>query len=376
MLNLKTIYPISIDFDSNDLYAVQLKGFSDGVKVQDMACGTFNGSLEDVVQSGDKFVSFLKKLIKEKNFRGRSALLNVPSNDVYTFPISFEASGNESVEERMMKEVGGYLSFPMNEAIIDYPSLEKTSSDKTNQYNAIITAVKKNVVEQYIRLIKKAGLSVEAVDFGITSLIRLHGHLSDFSENPVIICNVGQLESSLCVVTKNSILAGRNVNWGIQTVFNRLKENLGLPDNKDKDTKNQIINLFENYGLFYEDRLNSRNTNNEEDNTDSGKMDMYRSIFQILAPSIDALINEFHQIFAYVRAGNRKISFREIAIYGQANTILHLDKYIEKRLNIPTKCVNPINKGVLSRNSGLPDKAEEAPFSRALGLALRKVTWL
>ena len=53
-----------------------------------------------------------------------------------------------------------------------------------------------------------------------------------------------------------------------------------------------------------------------------------------------------------------------------------LDGYLENRLNIPTRAINPMHEVPLSESSILPDISSGAPFALALGLAMRKVTWL
>ncbi len=77
-----------------------------------------------------------------------------------------------------------------------------------------------------------------------------------------------------------------------------------------------------------------------------------------------------------MRAETHETAFNEIFMYGQANSLLHLDKHLERRLNIPTRCVNPMTEKILSGDSILSDRAEEASSSLALGLAMRKGTWL
>ncbi|GAH22810.1 unnamed protein product, partial [marine sediment metagenome] len=61
---------------------------------------------------------------------------------------------------------------------------------------------------------------------------------------------------------------------------------------------------------------------------------------------------------------------------GQGSFIRHMDRYLEKQLNIPTTLINPITKVSLPDAAILPDVSEGASFALALGLAMRKVTWL
>jgi Tfp pilus assembly PilM family ATPase len=103
-------------------------------------------------------------------------------------------------------------------------------------------------------------------------------------------------------------------------------------------------------------------------------MEIYRTVFQILTPYIDGLIHEFYQITGYVRSEMPRIKFEDIFMYGQASAIRSLDQYLEKKLTIRTKYINPMVKFSVSDSTLLTDRVGGAPFALALGLAMRKVT--
>ena len=372
MIHLKTQYPIGMDFGTQDLYAAQLKKNGDGLAIREVVHRRFSQPFADAAESGDEFVSFIKETIKKSRFRGRRVIFNIPSQYVYTFPISFELGSNRTIEEAIVQELKGYLSFTVKEAIIDYPSIKAVSNGDTTQHKAIIVVAQKEKVEWYIDALKRAGLSVEAVDFNLTSLIRLHGNLFELSDNPVMLCHVGLWESTLCIVIQDRILACRNLNWGMQPILDSLQKNLELPNNQD-----QPMRMLEKYGLFYEDLTKRHDGVLVEDETENREdRARYRVIFQILSPYFDELINEFHQIVGYARAEDQQIAVKEVFMYGQANRIHHLDKHLEKRIDLPTRCIQPMAKGILSSNGSLLNRAESAPFDLALGLAMRKEAWL
>ena len=102
--------------------------------------------------------------------------------------------------------------------------------------------------------------------------------------------------------------------------------------------------------------------------------EIYRTVFQIIAPYIDGLVHEFYQITGYVRSEMQTVKFEDLFMYGQANAINALNRYIEKRLSIPAKNVNPMQKLCRSDRGQSSDMSEDLSFSQALGLAMREVT--
>jgi len=145
--------------------------------------------------------------------------------------------------------------------------------------------------------------------------------------------------------------------------------NLELSNNKNKA---EI--LLRKYGLAHEDHQIRDNSINLTEDIEPDNI--FRAIYQIITPLIEDLIHEFHKIIAYVRSEEQNVVFESIYISGQASLIRHFDKYLEKQLNIPTKLIDPMNKMTFSDSAIQPDISGGAPFTLALGLAMKRVPWL
>lgn len=368
MLNLRHTYPIGLDIGDQNIYAVQLKKTRQGLAVSGLARREFGVGAEGTLEAGDALISELEEIVRDKRFRGKRAVVNFPSEYIDTFPIRFEVGKEESVEEALIRESEQHLSFPIEEAIIDYPSIVSLASGEANKYKASIVAAHRDQIKQYLLMLRGAGLIVEAVDAGISALIRLHSHLYDLNSSPIALCNIGYTQSSLSVVTRDSVLLQRSIPWGIQLLLRKVQENLELSKGKSKI-------LLKKYGLVYKEGANPDNGEDLPDK-DTSWDTMSRAIYQIVTPYLDELIYEFHNIIAYVISEEDDAVLEGIYIYGQGNFIRNLDRYLERQVNISTKLINPMTKVALASESILPDVSEGAPFALALGLAMRKVTWL
>ncbi len=369
MYKLKSKYPIAIDINDKNITAIQLKETRQGLAVMEWGYRQLEEEFEDISAESDVLVPLLKEIIKNKKFIGKRAVLHIPSKNISSFPIRFKMSEAETLEEVIMRESKEHLVFPMNEAIIDYPSIASMSVSDGNQYKATVIAVHREQIKEYLMMLKQAGLCVEAVDFGLSSLIRLHHYLNDTMDDTVILSHIGHTESLLSIVSKDRILAQRHVQWGIQSLFRKLQANLGLSGDKKA-----VKILLKQYGLQYENREYSDNNIgiDKETKVDSRS----RATYQIITPYINELIYEFQKIIAYVRSEEQNTILKSIYIYGQASLINYMDQFLEKRLNIPTKMINPMENITFSDKSIQPDMFEEVPCTLALGLAMRKITWL
>ncbi len=372
MLSLNTKYPLGIDIGNSNIYAAQLKENKHGLVVRGLVHREYQSETEGILEAKDILIPLLKDIVKDKRLRGKRVVVHFPSQYILSFPLSFQVGKEETVETAILRHSKQYLTFPIEEAIIDYPSLTPSSDDDGNKYRASIIAARKDQMADYLSLLKHAGLSVEVVDFGVSSLMRLHSYPHKAIQNPIILCNIGYSQSLLSGVTKDRILVQRHVPWGVQTLLKNLQGNLEL-SNHDKAKV-----LLKKYGLSYEDYLECQIDHGPPEEIDhpDDMRDMYRAIYQIINPLIEELVYEFHKVIGYARSEEPDTVIEGIYIYGQGTFIRHLDRYLEKRLNIPARLMNPLSKVALSSESILSDLSEGGSFALALGLAMRKVTWL
>ncbi len=366
MLRLKPHNPIGIDIEDQNIYALQLKQTKKGLSVRGLWYREFDAHAKSLPEKDEAFVALLKEIPKSKRFQGKSVAVHLPSQYIISFPIDFQIDKTESFEENILRESGKHLPFPIEEAIIDWPSIDSVTTGNRIDYKATIVAARRDHILKYLTAFARAGLIVETIDFGVASLIRLHNHFHETTQNTVILCNIGFKQSLLTVVSKNNILAQRYFTWGFRILLDKILANLELSVDKAEI-------LLDRYGLAY-DLRNGADRNDLS--SDESMVNLHRALYQIITPYIDELIHEYHAITSYVRSEDRSARFDGIYMYGYANLMHYLDSYLEKRLNIPVNLINPLTEITLSNNRILSKLSEGAPFALALGLAMRKVTWL
>ena len=369
MVALNSTYPIGIDIGKNNIYAAQLKENRQGLVIRGLVHREYHTDKGGILEAQDVLIPLLRDVVRDKRLKGKRVVVNFPSEYILSFPIDFQLAKEETIEAAIMRNSRQYLTFPLEEAIIDYPSLTLVAGDEPNKYRVSVVAARRDQMTDYLSILKAAGLTVEVVDFGVSSLLRLHNYLRQTMQNSIILCNLGYSQSLLSVVTKDSILVQRSVARGIRTLLKNLQANLELSADSGKAKV-----LLKKCGLFYEDCLDCSAPEDQTPPEDT--REMYRAIYQIINPHIEQLVHEFHKVIGYARSEQQDAVLEGIYIYGPGTFIRHLDRYLEKRLNIPASLINPLDKVALSRDPSLSDLSEGGSFGLALGLAMRKVTWL
>ena len=369
MFESKNRYPIAIDMSDDSIYAAQFRKSRKGPVVRALAHKKRNGyGGDDPDDSETALISILKDLLRERRFSGKKAVLHLPHGNISSFPVRVRVEKGQMLDEAILRESKEYISYPLNEAVIDYPSLIPPSTDEKDHYRVTITAIQRDVIHRYLQICKRAGLIVEAIDFDVSSLIRLHGFLCEIPENPVILCNMDRTKTMVAVITCAGILAEHYVSWGFSHLIDRIRSNLELPD-----SGYQAEGLLSQYGLAHDEYHDGNSDTIDGDVTDDS---IRLAIYQIITPYIEELIDEFHKMTVYLRSEEKDASVEKIYLYGHANSIHGLNCYLEKRLNIPAELMNPVARIAVDEGAGLRDPSDGAPFGLALGLALRRVTWL
>jgi type IV pilus assembly protein PilM len=361
--SLGSEYLIGIDIGETHVAAAQLKR----KKSEFVIRGLYYRDLDRSQENGDALATALKEIAKNKTFSGRRVVLSVPSRNLSIFPIRFQLEKDGALEEAIVRESEKLLPFPIGEAVIDYPSLLPDGDGDAGSYKALVVAIRREDLTRYLALLRKAGFCVDAFDFSVSALLRLHNYLYQMSLNPVILGHIGNSTSQLVVATRERIAIHRDVGWGSGMLIGEFLAGIDITDDRSKAKA-----ILHKYGLAFE----SREATQPDTEQDVDAASVERAIYQIVTPYVDELLFEMDKTVSYVRAEERQPTFEGIYLYDQANMISALDAYVERRMNIPTEVVNPLQRIALSDAALKAAVPEDASCALALGLAMRRVSWL
>jgi type IV pilus assembly protein PilM len=361
--------PIGIDIHRDGVRALQLTA---GHRTLDVRAATqlaapparrLTGAVEDLEVLGP----VIRALVDQRVFKGNQAVVSLPHDYLYAFPVTVEAIGHHAFEEALVQACAKHLAFPLEQAIIDYFSVQGVSSDGDRQRRVSVVAANREQILKVIRTFKQAGLKLNIIDYGLCALIRLHSRIHALSAAPSVMVHVGRETTLLAVVTKTNIVAHRQLDWGIGRLQRRIAETLQLDEKSS-----QPLVMIRDYGVAYDGLRDG------EDQAEKKEMSPHvddiaalRMVSQILAPHMEELAQELFQIIGYARSESPDIQFQELWLYGMANEIKNLGPFLEKRLHIPAQSMDPFEKLNL-HNAGAMAVTEMNAYIFALGLALRE----
>jgi type IV pilus assembly protein PilM len=362
-------YPIGIDIGQRHVYAAQIEDERNGLMVK----GLFQraiGEAPDASPDWDKEITAsLTQIRKSRQFRGKGAVVSLPSSDMLNFPIRIAIDPERDVEEAIVEEAKNHLPYPVSEAILDYPSLVQVASGKSELYRATVVSVHRDTLERYERIFQHAGLVLEAVDFNALALFRLYRRRYPESAGVFALALIGRNRTMLSVISGEEILGHRNIHWGVQTLADKLMVNFGHL----KGLENTRL-LLERYGLSHH-RFNGED---ELDGSSAGadQIDTMRAVSQVITPLVEELVHEFHKMFSYIRSETASVFIDTLYLYGDAAGVCRLDSFLSDRLGIPTALIDPLSDGTFKMNGASGQAVNGSVYALALGLAARRIPWL
>ena len=299
-------------------------------------------------------------------FKGRRVVFNLPPQDLSFFPVQFPLDEQEEPETSILRESVKLLSYPPEEAVIDYPSLFSTHET----YHATVVAARRQAIDRWLGILRRAGFTTEVVDFSGSSLIRLHQRLFAPTNQADILCHLGRTGSMLTVLTGEGILSIADISWGVQLLWDKIATNLALPAGGS-----DAIKLLKSYGLGHRERGTSTETMTNDGGTDAEFRDIYRTIFQIISPTVNELVYEYQNTIGYVRSVRENVTFGSVYLYGLAGMISHLDRYLEQQLELPVQLVDVMARLDVPGSEHVVALSGDVSPAPVLGLAMRDLPW-
>ncbi|MFH0827326.1 MAG: type IV pilus assembly protein PilM [Candidatus Omnitrophota bacterium] len=239
----KERFTFGLDIGSRQIKIVKLKLFKDTIEL----CGLEVASVQlDVGSLLKKFKHSLDISYANVGVCGPSAVIRYVD-----FPLMSPAELKQSLRFEAQKHV----PFSLNEVIIDGYTLRENVKD--NKMLLLIAAVKKDLIQQRLKLLDEAGLKVNIIDIDSVALVNAfnHSYAQDefVKDRSVGLLNIGAALSSLNIL-ENSVprlsrdiqIAGNNFTQKVVEAFGidfKAAEELKL--NPDDEKKSRVSSHIE-----------------------------------------------------------------------------------------------------------------------------------
>jgi len=224
----KTKPSLGLDIGSSCIKLLQLQRQGEELKVTSFGLEPIkNNNREDA----------LRNVLSSSNISAKHANISVSGQGVVLRYVQMPKMSREELKHSVSFELDKYIPFPADEVIIDCSIIKDLPNE--GKMLALVAAAKKDLIEQKIALLEKAGLApgVISVDSVVLANVfnllcseasLVQNALSGKACQTVAILDVGGVLSSLNILDRGMPLFTRDIFIGGDDITKRLMNQLGI----------------------------------------------------------------------------------------------------------------------------------------------------
>jgi len=296
-------------------------------------------------------VATLKRLISEKGFKARRAVISVSGQTVLTRFMKLPSTEESKLRQMVRYEAAQNVPFPIEEVVWDFHVLgSRTETD----LEVVMVAMKSEIIEGLNQCVEEAGLDVEVVD--VSQLAIYNALLFNYEpeQGCTLLLDIGARTTNLIFVepkklfTRSIPIAGNSITQSIAQEFE-----ISFDEAEDLKVKQGFVGL----GGAYEE---------PEPESAARLSKIIRNIMTRLHADIARSIN-------FYKAQQGGTAPKRLLLSGGTAIIPYADHFFKEKMEIDIEYFNPFKNIPIQ----VPHKELEKvvhSMGEMVGLALRVVT--
>ncbi len=339
---------VAIDIGSSSIKLIQMNQTKKGWELKKLGIGYLppeaivDGSIIDSMT----VTNTLKELIKEHNVKVKSAVSSLTGHSVIIKRVNLPVMTEEELAESIQWEAEQYIPFPISEVNIDFQILGEDTEGR-GQMDVMLVAVKKDVINDYVNVIKEAGLNPVIVDvdsFALENMMEINYPITP--EETIAIVNIGASITSISILAGGITIFTRSIPMGGNQFSEEIQRQLNI---SFKDAEDLKMGKREIEGVDTDTLLSAI-----ESVSTNLSFEVKRSVDFFLGAGQGAYVNKIY-------------------LSGGGSRIQGLQGIMQERTAIPVEMVNPFKNVGFNPSYFDPQYLKEAGpnFAVAVGLATR-----
>lgn len=184
---------------------------------------TPQGKFDDgFINETDDFANFLKTKMAENNIKTKSVIFTINSSRVANREAFIPVVKDKQIPGILKANASDYFPVDISGYQLAHSILDTVTENGTQQYKLLVMAAPIPMLESYYDLARKAGLTVEAIDYSGNSIIPIIKH--SITSEPTMIIKVDEHMTLVTVMKNRAVALQRNVNTGADVVVRTLME--------------------------------------------------------------------------------------------------------------------------------------------------------
>lgn len=357
-----TTGPIGVDLSLRSLHLVQMqRDAQQKLSVRAICTRRLDTSRIETLANPGRFRELLRRAMSDADFRGRDAVIALPSDMFRTMSINYpKAPSAQQESEAIARVMKNRLDGDINDYVIDYLPVQNRSQG--DERLALVAVSERPAVLNLLETVRKTGLDVQALEIGPVSIGRLIGALSrGKSGENILVINSGRNASYLTLITGTNLLFDQEVAFGEDALVAKAADTLDMSPELIRD-------LMKRSGLHAKAGAYAAHAHDDEEH-------LTAVLSEILKPLFLNLVGHIKRVCLYAAAETRGGSVARIYLLGSIARWPGADQMLSALTEMNVEVVpNPLSHfgGSEAITGYVPEHAPE--LAVATGAALRELT--
>ena len=342
----KKIDPIALDIGSTFIKLIKLKGSNKNYQLQKFGMVPLPPEVivEGAVMDAGRVVEAIKELLAVQKVTTKEAVISVSGSSVIIKRVSVADMTDEELAESIRWEAEQYIPFSIEDVNVDFQKLGPAATE--GQADVLLVAVKKDKINDYVNLVKEAGLEPVVMDVDAFALANMYELNYDLEPGFTAMLNIGASVMNINILKDGISIFTRDISVGGNRYTEALQRDFGLTyEDAEKVKRGEVVS-----GADQE------------------------QITSVMSSVTDDIVTETQRSFEFFRSttGSDKVS--RVLVSGGCSRIGNFTSVLAERLAIPVEIVNPFKNIKVDPKRFDPALiAESAPLCAvAVGLAIRR----
>ncbi|HEX9020644.1 MAG TPA: type IV pilus assembly protein PilM [Nitrospirota bacterium] len=342
----RKIEPIALDIGSTLIKLVQLKGSAKNYQLVKFGMTALPPEVivEGAVMDAGRVVEAIKELISSQKVSTKEVAISVSGSSVIIKRVSVADMTDEELAESIKWEAEQYIPFSIDDVNVDFQKLGPGAAE--GQADVLLVAVKKDKINDYVNLVKDAGLEPVIVDVDAFALANMYEYNYGVQPGVTALLNIGASVMNINILKDGVSIFTRDISVGGNRYIEALQRD---------------------FGLTYEDAEQVKRGETTA-GVDKGQID------GVMSTVTDDIVSETQRSFEFFHstAGGENVS--QVLVSGGCARIGGFSSVLSERLGMSVEVANPFKNIKIDPKRFDPALiANSAPLSAvAVGLAIRR----
>jgi len=176
---------------------------------------------EGSVRDPEAVSGYIRELFKSIKLKDKNVAISIGGYSVIVKKINVQTMTEDELHETIHFEAEQYIPFDISEVNLDFQILGE-SEHNPNQMNVLLVAAKKEMISEYINLMKMAKLHPRIIDVDAFALQNIFKFNYSSEDENIALIDIGASKTSLNILKDNISEFMRDVSLGCEQINDKI----------------------------------------------------------------------------------------------------------------------------------------------------------